>query len=166
MSGGAALTRPPPLLNPTPRTYSLRRRDVRDERVHAEAFGPGSLNRASDKSSAAEPLLPAATVAAPIMFAASGKLARWTPAPSGIAARSGRNARPLPRVQLPERRSRYVQDTDPQGGLLLMRSRHPTGCATARLSFASQSLLRGGQPGRARPSRPLISFHVNPGELI
>jgi uncharacterized protein len=57
----------------------LRRLDVRDERMHAEAFGPGSLNRASEKSSAAEPLLPAATVAVPIVFVASGKLARWTP---------------------------------------------------------------------------------------
>jgi uncharacterized protein len=57
----------------------LRRLDIRDERVRAEAFGPGSLNRASGKSSAAEPLLPAATVAAPIVFVASGKRARWTP---------------------------------------------------------------------------------------
>ena len=58
---------------------SLRRLDVRDERVHAEAFGLGSLNRSSDKSLAAEPLLPAATVPVPIVFVASDKVACWMP---------------------------------------------------------------------------------------
>ena len=58
---------------------SLRRRNVRDERVHAESFGPGSLNRSSDESAAAEPLLPAAQVPVRIVFVASGKEARWTP---------------------------------------------------------------------------------------
>ncbi len=58
---------------------SLRRLDVRDERVHAEAFGPGSLNRSLDKSLVAEPPLPAATVPVPIVFAASDKVACWMP---------------------------------------------------------------------------------------
>ena len=57
---------------------NLRRLDVRDERVHAEAFGPASLNRSSDQSAAAEPLPPAARLPVPIVFAASGKEARWT----------------------------------------------------------------------------------------
>jgi uncharacterized protein len=74
---------------------SLRRLDVRDERVHAEAFGPGSLNRSSDKSLAAEPLLPAATVPEPVVIVASDKVACWMPE-AEIAARSRRNARPLP----------------------------------------------------------------------
>jgi hypothetical protein len=58
---------------------SLRHHDVRDERVHAEAFGPGSLNRSLDESAAAEPLLPAATVPVPIVFVASDKVACWMP---------------------------------------------------------------------------------------
>ena len=74
---------------------SLRHLDVRDERVHAEAFGPGSLNRSLDESLAAEPLLPAATVPVPIVFVASDKVACWMPE-AEIAARSRRNARPLP----------------------------------------------------------------------
>ena len=57
---------------------SLRRLNVRDERVHAEAFGPGALNRSSDRRAAAKPLLPAAKDPVPIMFVASGKEARWT----------------------------------------------------------------------------------------
>jgi uncharacterized protein len=55
---------------------SLRGLDVSDERVHAEAFGPGSLNRSAN---AAEPLLPAAKIPVPIVFVASGKEACWTP---------------------------------------------------------------------------------------
>ena len=58
---------------------SLRHLNVRDERVHAEAFGPGSLIRASDKSAAAEFLRPAAKLPVPVVFVASGKEARWTP---------------------------------------------------------------------------------------
>ena len=57
----------------------MRRLDVRDERVHAEAFGPGSLNRSPDESAGAEPLLPAAKVPVPIMFVASGTVTSWTP---------------------------------------------------------------------------------------
>jgi ferredoxin len=118
----------------------LRRLDVRDERMHAEAFGPGSLNRASEKSSAAEPLLPAATVAVPIVFVASGKLARWTPEAGSL-------------LDLAETRGLSPEFSCRKGdcgtcririlkGPLLIRNRHPTRCATARLSFASQSLLR------------------------
>jgi ferredoxin-NADP reductase/predicted pyridoxine 5'-phosphate oxidase superfamily flavin-nucleotide-binding protein len=58
---------------------SLRRLNVRDERVHAEAFGAGSLNRSPDKSAVAGSLPPAAKVPVPITFAVSGKVARWTP---------------------------------------------------------------------------------------
>ena len=71
---------------------SLRRLDVRDERVHAEAFGPGSLNRSPDESAGAEPLLPAAKVPVPIMFVASGTVASWTPEAGSLldlAERSG-----------------------------------------------------------------------------
>jgi ferredoxin len=57
----------------------LRRLDVRDERVHAEAFGPGSLNRSPDKGSPAELLPPVATVPVPVVFVASDKAACWTP---------------------------------------------------------------------------------------
>ena len=64
----------------TQSTYDgLRRLDVRDERVHAEAFGPGSLSRSLDRRSAAEPLPPAATVPVPIVFVASDKVVCWTP---------------------------------------------------------------------------------------
>ena len=75
---------------------SLRGRDVRDERVHAEAFGPGSLNRSPDESAAVAPLLPAAKVPASIMFVASGTVASWTPE-EGIAARSRRERSGLSR---------------------------------------------------------------------
>ena len=57
----------------------LRRLDVRDARIHAEAFGPAALIRSPDEGAAAERLLPAAKVAVPIVFTASGKEARWTP---------------------------------------------------------------------------------------
>jgi hypothetical protein len=60
--------------------------------VHAEAFGPGSLNRSPDESAAAEPLLPAANVPIPVMFVASGTAASWTPEAGSLldlAERSG-----------------------------------------------------------------------------
>lgn len=57
----------------------LRGLNIRDERVHAEAFGPGSLNRIPDHGVDAAPLRPAATTPVRVAFAASAKEARWTP---------------------------------------------------------------------------------------
>ena len=57
----------------------LRGLNVRDERIHAEAFGPGSLSRSPDRGVDVEPLRPAAKEPVRIVFAASGKEARWTP---------------------------------------------------------------------------------------
>jgi uncharacterized protein len=57
----------------------LRGLNVRDERIHAEAFGPGSLLRSADKGVDVEPLRPAAKDPVRIVFATSGKEARWTP---------------------------------------------------------------------------------------
>lgn len=50
---------------------------VPDARIHAEAFGPASLNRREPAS--AETLPPAAGKPVPVAFAKSGKEARWDP---------------------------------------------------------------------------------------
>ncbi len=56
----------------------LRDLNISDHRIHAEAFGPASLQRRGGETP--EPELPApATVAVPVVFAASGKEARWVP---------------------------------------------------------------------------------------
>lgn len=52
----------------------LRSLHVPYERIHAEAFGPAGLQR-----DGAPALPPASTQAVPVLFAASGKEARWTP---------------------------------------------------------------------------------------
>jgi len=52
----------------------LRGLHVPDTHIHAEAFAPAGLRRDSR-----EPLLPVATQAVPVMFARSGKEARWNP---------------------------------------------------------------------------------------
>ncbi len=52
----------------------LRALQVPDARIHAEAFGPAGLQRDT-----AAPLSPAATRAVPVLFARSGKEARWEP---------------------------------------------------------------------------------------
>jgi ferredoxin-NADP reductase/predicted pyridoxine 5'-phosphate oxidase superfamily flavin-nucleotide-binding protein len=57
----------------------LRGLSIRDARIHAEAFGPGSLNRTPDQGAAIEALRPAAKHPVHIAFATSGKEARWTP---------------------------------------------------------------------------------------
>ncbi len=52
----------------------LRALQVPDARIHAEAFGPAGLQRGTDALMA-----PAATQAVPVLFARSGKEARWEP---------------------------------------------------------------------------------------
>jgi ferredoxin len=59
----------------------LRGLNVVDGRVHAETFGPASLQRKPDQSSLA-PTIPqraAAKTSVPVTFVASGKEARWQP---------------------------------------------------------------------------------------
>jgi ferredoxin-NADP reductase len=53
---------------------ALRGLQVPDARIHAEAFGPAGLKRDD-----APALPPAATQPVPVVFATSGKEARWTP---------------------------------------------------------------------------------------
>jgi uncharacterized protein len=56
----------------------LRDLNISDDRIHAESFGPASLQRQTGHSPV--PMLPApATVPVPVAFAASGKEARWIP---------------------------------------------------------------------------------------
>jgi hypothetical protein len=59
----------------------LRGLNVADARVHAEAFGPASLVRKvdADATDAVKPAARPAQVAVPVVFAKSGKEARWTP---------------------------------------------------------------------------------------
>lgn len=57
----------------------LRDLNVVDGRIHAEAFGPASLTRRLDMSESLAPLLPPATTPTPVVFASSGKEARWNP---------------------------------------------------------------------------------------
>ncbi|MGV3510717.1 MAG: pyridoxamine 5'-phosphate oxidase family protein [Novosphingobium sp.] len=56
----------------------LRDLNVADGRIHAEAFGPASLQRKADQAAGAT-LPPAASGPVPVAFATSGKEARWTP---------------------------------------------------------------------------------------
>ncbi len=57
----------------------LRGRNIADDRIHAEAFGPSSLRRSTPSPSTATPLEPAATEPVPVVFTTSLKEARWTP---------------------------------------------------------------------------------------
>ena len=57
----------------------LRDLQVADERIHAEAFGPARLLRRLDGGATPEPLAPVATLPVQVVFARSGKQARWTP---------------------------------------------------------------------------------------
>jgi ferredoxin-NADP reductase/predicted pyridoxine 5'-phosphate oxidase superfamily flavin-nucleotide-binding protein len=52
----------------------LRSLHVPESRIHAEAFGPAGLRRDTDAR-----LAPASTETVPVVFAASGKEARWSP---------------------------------------------------------------------------------------
>ncbi|WP_416148520.1 flavin reductase family protein [Pseudomonas sp. KU26590] len=58
----------------------LRALQVRDERIHAETFGPSSLKRSGDSTVVAFEQPPAATEAVPVLFERSAKQARWQPA--------------------------------------------------------------------------------------
>ncbi|WP_343550884.1 pyridoxamine 5'-phosphate oxidase family protein [Pantoea sp.] len=57
----------------------LRALNIADSRIHAEAFGPSSLQRTPDSAVAETPLPPVATQAVPVKFMTSLKEARWTP---------------------------------------------------------------------------------------
>jgi len=57
----------------------LRDLNISDGRIHAEAFGPASLKRRCDTAATVAPGRPPATDPVRIVFAASGKEARWTP---------------------------------------------------------------------------------------
>lgn len=58
----------------------LRGLHIRDERIHAETFGPSSLKRSGDSQSIAFEQPAAATEAVPVVFERSAKEARWQPA--------------------------------------------------------------------------------------
>ncbi|WP_336778911.1 FAD-binding oxidoreductase [Pantoea sp. USHLN256] len=57
----------------------LRAYNIADRRIHAEAFGPSSLQRSRDGVAEAQPLPPVATESVPVRFMDSMKEARWTP---------------------------------------------------------------------------------------
>jgi ferredoxin-NADP reductase/predicted pyridoxine 5'-phosphate oxidase superfamily flavin-nucleotide-binding protein len=57
----------------------LRDLNVADQRIHAEAFGPSTLQRRTDGQVLASVQPPAATEPVPVYFTASAKEARWTP---------------------------------------------------------------------------------------
>ncbi len=57
----------------------LRAFNIADDRIHAEAFGPSSLQRSHDVVAEEKPLLPVATQSVPVKFMDSLKEARWTP---------------------------------------------------------------------------------------
>jgi ferredoxin-NADP reductase len=54
----------------------LRRLKIADERIHAEAFGPSSLRRSTDKPTSRS-IVVAATEPTRVIFGESGKEARW-----------------------------------------------------------------------------------------
>jgi len=57
----------------------LRGYGVSDERIHAEAFGPASLQRSTDQVQRSPAALPPATTSIPVTFIDSLKEARWQP---------------------------------------------------------------------------------------
>ncbi|OEC36229.1 hypothetical protein SAMN05216600_10117 [Pseudomonas cuatrocienegasensis] len=57
----------------------LRGLNIVDERIHAEAFGPSTLQRLAVEPFAAPAQLPAASAPVPVYFSSSAKEARWTP---------------------------------------------------------------------------------------
>lgn len=57
----------------------LRRLRIPDDRIHAETFGPSTLVRDAEVSVPATPQVPMATEAVKVLFATSGKEARWEP---------------------------------------------------------------------------------------
>lgn len=57
----------------------LRSYNIADGRIHAEAFGPSSLQRRMDAQQTEQTLLPISTQSIPVMFMISAKEARWTP---------------------------------------------------------------------------------------
>jgi uncharacterized protein len=58
---------------------SLRELDIRDSRVHAETFGPSTLQRQPDPDAVVIEQPPAATTSVPVVFQRSAKEARWQP---------------------------------------------------------------------------------------
>jgi hypothetical protein len=57
----------------------LRALNIVDQRIHAEAFGPSTLQRLAVEQLAAPAQLPAASAPVPVYFSSSAKEARWTP---------------------------------------------------------------------------------------
>ncbi|MCP2073058.1 UNVERIFIED_ORG: ferredoxin-NADP reductase/predicted pyridoxine 5'-phosphate oxidase superfamily flavin-nucleotide-binding protein [Pseudomonas lini] len=57
----------------------LRKLRIPDDRIHAETFGPSTLVRDAEVSIPATPQTPAASEAVKVLFATSGKEARWEP---------------------------------------------------------------------------------------
>lgn len=62
----------------------LRGMHIRDERIHAETFGPSSLKRSGDSQGVAFEQPPAATEAVPVVFERSAKEVRWQPAAGSL----------------------------------------------------------------------------------
>jgi ferredoxin-NADP reductase/predicted pyridoxine 5'-phosphate oxidase superfamily flavin-nucleotide-binding protein len=58
---------------------SLRAMHIRDERIHAETFGPSTLRRTRDQQAAGLDQPPAATESVAVVFEKSAKEARWQP---------------------------------------------------------------------------------------
>lgn len=57
----------------------LRGLNIVDKRIHAEAFGPSTLQRLAAEPSAVPIQLPAASAPVPVYFSSSAKEARWVP---------------------------------------------------------------------------------------
>jgi uncharacterized protein len=57
----------------------LRALNIADQRIHAETFGPSTLQRKEDNHPATPAQPPAATAPAPVYFSASAREARWKP---------------------------------------------------------------------------------------
>lgn len=57
----------------------LRKLNIADARIHAEAFGPSSLQRTTDDGESTKPAIPVSTSAVPVLFMRSAKEARWSP---------------------------------------------------------------------------------------
>lgn len=106
----------------------LRRLNITDERIHAEPFGPSGLKREAEPGLRPASTLPAATEPVRVIFAQSGKEARWKPGDGAL-------------LDLAEKRG-----LEP-----------PFGCRTGHCGECKTKISKGGVSYLAGPVHPVAN---------